>query len=198
MLNKWRTFGILLDISWSELETYPAHSCMDCFARVFDTWERKGSPEFSWETVINVLENPLLEERSLAQKVREMMTTVITDPPNDSIKHEQCKCVGKQYEDEMPHYVNSSNGTNGEVSDVEISLTRSRPPPSDLQLSPPPVPTKHKKSVAKKQCNPVTVVNKPVIRRGSALSHGSHTSHLSFGSHISHASDGSITTETLC
>ena len=78
MPNKWRTFGILLDIPWSELETYPAHSCMDCFARVFDTWEGKGSPEFSWETVINVLENPLLEERCLAQKVREMMTTVTT------------------------------------------------------------------------------------------------------------------------
>ena len=87
--------------------------------------------------------------------------------------------------DEMPHYVNSSNGTNGEVSDVEISLPRSRLPPSDLHLSSPPVPAKQKSFVAKKQCNPVTVFNKPVIRRGSSSSHGSHTS---VSSHISIAS----------
>ena len=193
MPNKWRPFGILLGIPWSELETYPAHSCMDCFARVFDTWERKGSPELSWETVINVLENPLLEERRLARKVREMVTTVTTDPPDDS---KQFKRKAKQFEDEIPHYVNSSNGTNGEVSDVEISLPCSRPPPSD---SSPPVPVKQNfKFVANKQSSPVTVVSKSVVRRGSTSSHGSHTSHLSVGSHISHASDGSITTETLC
>ena len=59
-------------------QSWRPDSCMDFFAHVFDTWEKKGSLEFSWKTVINVLENPLLEERSLAQKVREMITTVNT------------------------------------------------------------------------------------------------------------------------
>ena len=181
--NKWRQFGILLHIPWSELETYPAHSCMDCFARLFDTWEGNRSPEFSWETVIKVLESPLLKERSLAHKVREMMTTVTTDPPDDSIKHKQFKRRGKQFEDEITHevplaaharrglitneicYVNSSNGTNDEVTDVEMSLPHSHQPPSDLQLSSPPVPAKQKNFVAKKQCKPVKVVSKPIIRR---------------------------------
>ena len=78
MLSKWRVFGILLDVPLSELDTYPANSCVECFARVFDSWERKGRPEFSWETVIRVLETPPLEEMVLAQKVRKMMTEAIT------------------------------------------------------------------------------------------------------------------------
>ena len=73
MPSRWRSFGILLDIPLSELDTYPAHSCVDCFACVFDSWERRGRPEFSWETVIRVLESPPLEEMTLAQKVRKMM-----------------------------------------------------------------------------------------------------------------------------
>ena len=73
LLSKWKTFGILLEIPFSELDTYPIHSPVECFARVFDTWERKGSPAFSWETVINVLESPLMEEMTLAQKVRDIL-----------------------------------------------------------------------------------------------------------------------------
>lgn len=76
MPSKWRSFGILLEIPFSEMDTYPSHSCLDCFARVFDTWEKKGSPEFSWETVIGLLESPLLEERQLAHKVRQMITAM--------------------------------------------------------------------------------------------------------------------------
>ena len=72
--SRWQEFGILLDIPLSDLDTYPAHSCAACLSRVFDSWQRKGSPEFSWETVINVLESPLLNEMQLAKKVREMGT----------------------------------------------------------------------------------------------------------------------------
>ena len=74
MPSRWRAFGILLDIPLSQLDTYPSHSCMDCFARVFDSWEKRGQPEFSWETVIRVLESPTLEEMMLARKVRDMLT----------------------------------------------------------------------------------------------------------------------------
>ena len=72
MPSRWREFGILLDIPLSELDTLPAHSCVECFVRVIDSWERRGRPEFTWETVIRVLESPPLEEMMLAQKVRKM------------------------------------------------------------------------------------------------------------------------------
>ena len=132
-------------------------------------------------------------------------STASTDPLEDSIRRKQFQLRGKQDEIlehplEMLH-VDSGYGTNGDITDGETSLTRSRAPPSDLQLSPPSVPAKQKKPVAKEQpkhLHPTTSVSKPVVRRGSTSSHGSHTSHLSVGSHISHASDGSITTETLC
>ena len=74
MLSKWQSFGILVDIPLSNLETYPTQSPINCFARVFDSWQRSGSPEFSWETVINILESPLLGEMQLAENVREMIT----------------------------------------------------------------------------------------------------------------------------
>ena len=74
IVNRWQEFGILLDIPLSDLDTYPTYSCAVCLSRVFDTWQRKGSPEFSWETVVNVLESPLLNEMQLAKKVREMVT----------------------------------------------------------------------------------------------------------------------------
>ena len=74
MPSRWKEFGILLDIPLSELDTFPAHSCVECFVRVFDSWERRGRPEFTWETVIRVLESPPLEEMMLAQKVRKMKT----------------------------------------------------------------------------------------------------------------------------
>ena len=73
MPGKWKAFGILLEIPLAELDTYPAHSCVENFAHVFNSWEKKGQPEFSWETVIQVLESPLLEEMMLAQKVKKMM-----------------------------------------------------------------------------------------------------------------------------
>ena len=74
MPSKWKAFGILLEIPLAELDTYQSHSCVESFAHVFDSWEKKGQPDFSWETVVRVLESPPLEEMMLAQKVRKMMT----------------------------------------------------------------------------------------------------------------------------
>ena len=74
MPSKWQLFGIGLEIPMSELDTYPTHSCVACLTRMFDSWERKGSPVFSWENVINVFESPMLKERRLANEVRKMIS----------------------------------------------------------------------------------------------------------------------------
>ena len=47
ILSKWKMFGIQLELPVSELDTYPSHNCLECYARVFASWERKGSPELS-------------------------------------------------------------------------------------------------------------------------------------------------------
>ena len=75
ILSKWKMFGIQLEIPVSELDTYPSHDCQECYARVFAAWERKGSPELSWGTVISVLESPIISERRLAVEIREKMAS---------------------------------------------------------------------------------------------------------------------------
>jgi len=66
-------FGIQLDIPVSELDTYPSHDHKECFTRVFASWERKGSPNLSWGTVINILKLPIVGERRLAEEIKEKM-----------------------------------------------------------------------------------------------------------------------------
>ena len=78
ILSKWKMFGIQLEVPVSELDTYPSHNCLECYACVFASWERKGSPELSWETVIGVLESPIISERRLAVEIREKMALTTT------------------------------------------------------------------------------------------------------------------------
>ena len=78
ILSKWKMFGIQLEVPVSELDTYPSHNCLECYARVFASWERKGSPELSWGTVISVLESPTISERRLAVEIREKMALTTT------------------------------------------------------------------------------------------------------------------------
>ena len=66
-------FGIQLELPVSELDTYPSHNCLECYARVFASWERKGSPDLSWGTVIDILECPIIGERRLAEEIKEKM-----------------------------------------------------------------------------------------------------------------------------
>ena len=80
--------------------------------------------------------------------------------------------------------VDSCYGTNSEVTDMEISCFFLSHviahPPSDLQLSPPPVPAKQMNLMGKEQpkhFHPSPMVSKPVSTRGFTSSHGSHTSH---------------------
>ena len=67
---KWQLFGICLEIPTSEMDTYKPDQ--DRFVQVFRSWERRGTPELSWRTVVNILESPLMNEKRLATRVREM------------------------------------------------------------------------------------------------------------------------------
>ena len=86
ILSKWKMFGIQLEVPVSELDTYPSHDCLECYARVFASWERKGSPELSWGTVISVLESPIISERRLIEEIKKKMApstsslSVVTQP----------------------------------------------------------------------------------------------------------------------
>ena len=218
MPSKWRMFGVLLDIPWSELDTYPAHSCVDCFAHVFDTWEKKGSPEFSWETVISVLESPLLQERRLSHKVRRMMSDgargLLCDPafsPGVTPTGEQLR---------TPSLTSHAMNTGTPVQEISLSYANDNVPSispmavtalmqgqssnhyasqnSSRQVST----TDGQLSLQRPHLHPG---NFPLgngqtctQRRGLTSSHNSYVTPLSVVSHVSHTSDGSTTTETLC
>ena len=80
ILGKWMIFGIHLEIPVTELNTYPSHDVKVCFACVFASWERKGSPDLSWGTVIDILERPIIDERQLAEEIKEKMVPSTFSP----------------------------------------------------------------------------------------------------------------------
>jgi len=82
--SKWKEFGILLNIPSEELEAYPSHHCTECFTRVFVKWKSNNSPDYTWETVINNLESPIINEKRLAQEIRSIVTTRHSPPPSYS------------------------------------------------------------------------------------------------------------------
>ena len=71
ILDKWKMFGIHLEIPIPQLNTYPSHDPKTCLINVFDSWERKGSPELSWKTVIDIL--PKIDEERLAEEIEKMI-----------------------------------------------------------------------------------------------------------------------------
>ena len=73
ILDKWMVFGIQLEIPAPELKTYPADDPEQCFTRLFFSWKKKASPELSWETVIGVLESPIINQIRLALEIKEKM-----------------------------------------------------------------------------------------------------------------------------
>ena len=73
ILGKWELFGILLDIPQEELDTFPEHNPKECFIRVFSSWKRKGTPEYSWETIIKTLTMPIMAENRLAAEIEDTL-----------------------------------------------------------------------------------------------------------------------------
>ena len=44
---------------------------LDCFAEVFDLWERRGSPPFTWATNIDALRADIVGEVQLAYELEQ-------------------------------------------------------------------------------------------------------------------------------
>ena len=73
--TKWYEIGSLLDIKTSTLSIFekqtndPVRLCM----MVFEQWEREQKVPFTWETIINTLEEA--DENSTAAGIREWLDT---------------------------------------------------------------------------------------------------------------------------
>ena len=71
--DKWEAVGIQLDVLWSTIRAIEKErqGNLNCFAEVFDHWQRCPSYQrpFCWDTVVEVLRSPDINEAVLADKI---------------------------------------------------------------------------------------------------------------------------------
>ena len=70
---KWEAIGMLLHASISDLGRISREkdTILMRLAEVFDLWQKRGSPPYTWTTIINALRAPLVGEVQLAKEVEE-------------------------------------------------------------------------------------------------------------------------------
>ena len=72
--DKWQMVGIELDLSVSTIRAIEAErhgNVHRCFAEIFDHWQKHPTPQrpFCWDTVVEVLKSPVIDEPELARKI---------------------------------------------------------------------------------------------------------------------------------
>ena len=74
--DKWELVAAQLGIKPSRINsigTVKQGQPIKCYTEIFDMWERKGSPPYTWATIINVLRAPSIEEGGIANKLQEWL-----------------------------------------------------------------------------------------------------------------------------
>jgi len=67
--NKWESIGVCLGLTAVELERIGIEKLdeINRFTEVLYTWKKRGNPSITWNTVIDVLRSPLIQEQVLAK-----------------------------------------------------------------------------------------------------------------------------------
>lgn len=73
--SKWMSFAMMLELPNQDFNAYPIHDARECFIRVLLEWKRIGRPQYSWDTVLGILEMPFIGEQSLSMEVRRNLTS---------------------------------------------------------------------------------------------------------------------------
>ena len=71
--NKWEDIGLQLDLSHTDIERIKIEEqerIEACFIKVFNKWETKLIPPFTWPVIINALESPSVAEFRLASQLK--------------------------------------------------------------------------------------------------------------------------------
>ncbi|KAL5506638.1 hypothetical protein EMCRGX_G008338 [Ephydatia muelleri] len=77
--GKYEMVGLQLGLTLAELKAMrPQHQCLEdyhrAFGEIFDVWRRRGSPPYTWGTLIDVLRRPGVDEIQLSIKLSEQFT----------------------------------------------------------------------------------------------------------------------------
>ena len=76
--DKWRLVGIELGMKRDQLDVISEEkNPIIRYSEMFSQWEKKADSDFpfSWRTILNALESPIVEENSLATKIKEWLRT---------------------------------------------------------------------------------------------------------------------------
>ena len=73
--NKWKLIGMQLNIDFGRIKTITSQDPIECYAEVFDTWQKKGAPPYTWATIIDALRAPSVEEHKLATDLEQWLLT---------------------------------------------------------------------------------------------------------------------------
>ena len=71
--NKWVQIGLKVDISHSDIERIRTnHQDEEVrFMEVLNKWQKCGNPSFTWNTLVQVLKSPTVQEFTLATTIEE-------------------------------------------------------------------------------------------------------------------------------
>ena len=75
--DKWEMMGLVLNIMPDQLNVISKkhHNPMLCYSEVFTTWKNKEKPaKFTWTTIIEALNSPVVEENKLAGDIVRWLT----------------------------------------------------------------------------------------------------------------------------
>ena len=72
-MAKWEVLGLQLNIPPQQLSTIQKGNPILCYADVFDIWERKSDPPFTWATIVEALRSPIVKENSLAKEIEDWL-----------------------------------------------------------------------------------------------------------------------------
>lgn len=75
-MDQWELVGVQLDINDAQLNSIRSSYRTDQqrFKAVFDLWRRKGSPPYTWATIINVLKAPSVGKGKVAKDIMEWLS----------------------------------------------------------------------------------------------------------------------------
>ena len=71
--DKWKKLGQQLLIEQHKLKTISRENddSLDCFAEVFELWQKRGSPPYTWATIIDALRAKIVGEVQLAYELEQ-------------------------------------------------------------------------------------------------------------------------------
>ena len=75
--DKWEVVGLALGIKQDQLNAFSEKrkNVILCYSEVFTAWEKTVGPaDFTWATIVEALESPIVEENKLARDIVQWLT----------------------------------------------------------------------------------------------------------------------------